>query len=124
MQRSLLKTLALKFKTTSHKMWKQYKAYTDNGLGQQVRCIEKVISRKSEGKEPIKSSLWWHPIEKDKLAAIRDVNLKRYTDLRSELLQRLLADTCEVCKKMGRIEVHHIRALKEPILKGKPNKAP
>jgi group II intron reverse transcriptase/maturase len=124
MQRSLLKTLALKFKTTSHKMWKQYKAYTDNGLGQQVRCIEKVISRKSEDKKPLRAVFGGIPLRRDKLAAIRDVNLKRYTDLRSELLQRLLADTCEVCKKMGGIEVHHIRALKDLFVKGKPNKAP
>ena len=124
MQRSLLKTLARKFKSSSQKMWKEYKAYTDNGFGQQVRCIEKMITRKDEGKDPLRAVFGGIPLRRNPIAAIRDATLKRYTNLRSELLQRLLADTCEVCEKVGGIEVHHIRALKDLFVKGKPNKAP
>jgi nitrate/TMAO reductase-like tetraheme cytochrome c subunit len=36
-----------------------------------------------------------------------------YWDARTELVQRLLADTCELCGSHTAIEVHHIRALKD-----------
>ncbi|WP_442942202.1 HNH endonuclease [Nonomuraea sp. NBC_00507] len=38
---------------------------------------------------------------------------------RSELVQRLLAEVCELCGSTDKIEVHHIRALKDLNSKGR-----
>ena len=45
----------------------------------------------------------------------------RIWNVRSELLERLLADTCELCGSTEGVEVHHIRHLKD--LK-RPGQAP
>ncbi len=45
-----------------------------------------------------------------------------YWDARTELVQRLLADTCEMCGSHTDIEVHHIRALKDLKRYGRPEK--
>jgi hypothetical protein len=37
----------------------------------------------------------------------------------SELVQRLLADVCELCGSTDRVEVHHVRALKDLNPKGR-----
>ena len=41
---------------------------------------------------------------------------------RTELLKRLLADTCELCGSTENIEVHHIRKLSDLDTKGKAEK--
>ncbi|WP_342666102.1 hypothetical protein [Ectobacillus panaciterrae] len=38
------------------------------------------------------------------------------------MVQRLLADSCEVCGSQNKIEVHHIRALKDLERKGQKEK--
>ena len=38
---------------------------------------------------------------------------------RSELVQRLLADACELCASGNQVEVHHVRALKDLNPKGR-----
>ena len=48
--------------------------------------------------------------------------LSPYWDARTELVQRLLADTCELCGSRADIEVHHIRALKDLKRYGRPEK--
>ena len=40
----------------------------------------------------------------------------------TEIVQRLLAETCELCGSRDRIQVHHIRALKDLKRKGRPDK--
>jgi hypothetical protein len=40
-------------------------------------------------------------------------------NVRTELLERLLADTCELCGLQEDVEVHHIRALKDLQQKGR-----
>ena len=41
---------------------------------------------------------------------------------RSQLIERLLADQCEMCGQVGNIEVHHVRKLKDVNRPGKKNK--
>ena len=53
---------------------------------------------------------------------MNDQPLTPWKPKRSELLQRLLADECEVCGAVGNIEVHHIRALKDLKVKGRREK--
>lgn len=51
--------------------------------------------------------------------ALNDDPPKIWNGRRSELVQRLLADTCELCGSREQVEVHHIRALKDLKLKGR-----
>ena len=44
---------------------------------------------------------------------LNDAPPKIWSGRRSELVQRLLADTCELCGSQHQVEVHHIRALKD-----------
>ena len=44
---------------------------------------------------------------------------KIWSNRRTELVQRLLADTCELCGSQHNVEVHHIRALKDLRAKGR-----
>ena len=38
---------------------------------------------------------------------------------RTELVQRLLADTCELCGSTVKVQVHHVRAMKDLRKKGR-----
>lgn len=108
---SLLKTLANKHKTTVLKMWRQYKFrfIYQGGERSGLRVIEK-----REGKDPIIAKFGETPLARQPLAVIQDDNpgWPRWVK-RTELVQRLLADKCELCGSEGNAEVHHIRALKD-----------
>ncbi len=123
MRMSLLKTLAYKHQSSTKKMWEKHKTHTDNGLGQQVRCIE-VIAHSKDGTKTYVARFGGIPLRRDKNAVLNDITLQRYTDSRSDLLDRLRADTCEMCGAKGYIEVHHIHALKDLNVKGQRKKKP
>ena len=44
---------------------------------------------------------------------------KARLECKSELEERLLADTCEYCGATGKCQVHHVRALKDLQVKGR-----
>ena len=108
MEKSLLKTLAEKHKTSVRKLAKQYQKTIQTPYGS-LRCFEmQVLSKKKpqivrfgdttlrRKKRPIAGELY------------RDSYIKcRHT----ELIDRLLANQCEYCGSMGRVEVHHVRKL-------------
>jgi hypothetical protein len=50
---------------------------------------------------------------------LNDAPPKIWSGSRSELVQRLLADTCELCGSPHQVEGHHIRALKDLNPKGR-----
>ena len=104
-------------------MWAKYKTHTYNEIGQKVRCIE-VIAHSKDGTKTYVARFGGIPLRRDKSAVLHDITLQHYTDLRSDLLDRLKADTCEMCGIKGNIEVHHIRALKDLNVKGQGQKKP
>jgi len=109
MDTSLTKTLAHKYKMSVYKVYRKYEA-TWEVDGKPYKGLRVSIQR--EGKEPLVAkwggiSLAWNP--KAKL----DDQSKTIWSGRTELEQRLLADTCENCGSKENVEVHHIRALKD-----------
>src|SRR5439155_16363255 len=46
-------------------------------------------------------------------AVLDDQPHRVWNDVRAELEQRLLGDTCELCESREGVQVHHIRALKD-----------
>lgn len=121
MKLSLLRTLALKHKTTTRVIDRKYKTIKDSGNGYTLKCIEVVVPRE-DGKEPLKARFGGHPIKREVKATLHDFELRRYTTVHSDLLSRLLADTCEVCGNTEGIEVHHIHRLSDLKAKGRSSK--
>jgi group II intron reverse transcriptase/maturase len=117
MQRSLTKTLAAKFKISVREVYRRYRTQIRNDEGVLRSVLEIRVGR--EGRPPLVArwggiSLRWGIATtlEDRLAPFRSIN-------GTELVQRLLADTCEFCGSREQIEVHHVRALKDLMRKGR-----
>ena len=112
MEQSLTKTLAHKHKISVRQVYKKYKADIDIE-GKTYKGLQVIIPR--EGKKPLVATWGGIPLNWDVSAPIEDL-IEKYAWKRSELEKRLLAQTCEQCgvtRMMDKIEVHHIRALKD-----------
>ncbi len=120
METSLLKTLASKHKSTVSKMAKRHKATIDTDSGP-MRGLRVSVTR--DGKKPLIAEFGGIPLKtRNRVARITD----RVAWLgigHSEIVQRLLADRCEMCGSTEQIEVHHVRKLadlNQPGRKAKP----
>ncbi len=113
---SLMKTLAGKHKTSVAKIGDKYHKTVKLPHGQR-KCVEITVNR--EGKKPLVARFGGLQLKRNPKAAIEDLPTTRKHPSRNELIKRLLADECEVCKATGDIEVHHIRALKDLKVKGR-----
>jgi group II intron reverse transcriptase/maturase len=118
MEQSLAKTLATKLKITVKKVHKKYGA-TWTVEGRTCKGLQATVPR--EGKKPLIAKWGGIPLKR-RLQAILNDQPPIFWPSRSELEKRLLADTCELCGSTERIEVHHIRALKDLEQKGRREK--
>lgn len=112
MEQSLTKTLATKHKVSVPKVYRKYEA-TVRVEKRSFKILQTTIER--EGKKPLIAQWGAISLHWDIKAPIKDHQMFLGPG-RSELEKRLLADTCEYCGTTGdaeRIEVHHIRALKD-----------
>jgi group II intron reverse transcriptase/maturase len=109
MEQSLTKTLASKLQVSVSKVYERYRTTLtiDNKT---YKVLEVKVER--ERKKPLVAqwggiSLCW---KKD---AILDDQPYKVWNTRTELLERLLAEECELCGSTEDVEVHHIHALKD-----------
>jgi hypothetical protein len=109
MARSLTKTLAAKHKTSAKTMHDKYATKVTTEEGKNLNCIEVKVER--DGKKPLVARFGGFSIERKKVWKIDDQTPKPYNSGRTELLQRLLADQCEICGSTEMVEVHHVRKL-------------
>src|SRR5712691_2038971 len=112
MEQSLTKTLAHKHKISVHQVYKKYQASLDI-KGKVYKGLQVTISR--EGKKPLVATWGGVPLTWDTTTSIEDQIPTQWAG-RSELERRLLAQICEQCeatRMTDKIEVHHIRALKD-----------
>ena len=119
MHTSLLKTLAHKHKSSVAKMARKFKSHVTTEYGPRT-CLEVKIIR--EGKNPLLARFGGIPLKTNLKAVVKDQFLGRRGLTRSELEQRLTADTCEICHATSHIEVHHIRKLSDVNQKGRKSK--
>lgn len=114
MRKSLLKTLAHKHRSSVAEMARKFTSSiaTLNGIR---KCLEVRIIR--ESKEPLIARFGGIPLKSTLTISNKDLNPVYRGFSRSELEQRLLAQTCEVCGSTSEIEVHHIRKLPEETVK-------
>jgi hypothetical protein len=117
---SLLKTLAGKHKSSVAAMAQKYKATTETIKGPR-KCLKVVVQREN-GKKPLVAQFGGIPLQRKQDAILVDHVPQFYMTNRSELLQRVLADTCELCGSREQVEVHHIRKLADVEKQGKQEK--
>jgi group II intron reverse transcriptase/maturase len=110
METSLTKTLAAKLKLSVRKVYAKYHT-TLQVDGKPYKGLQTVIDR-GEEKKPLVAQWGGIPLRRRMDLPLSDTPYP-YWDARTELVQRLLADTCELCGSHTDIEVHHIRALKD-----------
>lgn len=103
---SLVKTLANKHKQSAAWVYQRY--YRESP--QRVMGITVEVAR--ENRRPVTAWFGAKPIRFDKWATSGDVK-RRLIINRSELLERLLAEKCELCGSTEGIQVHHMRKLKD-----------
>jgi hypothetical protein len=109
METSLVRTLAKKFKTSRSKIYSRFRAQlqTETGL---YKVLE-VREERGASKKPLVTHFGGIPLRWNKWVAISDIKAKPIWSGRSEVVQRLLAQECELCGATDKIEVHHIRKL-------------
>jgi group II intron reverse transcriptase/maturase len=105
---SLLKTLAGKHKSSVAAMARKYKTTTETANGPR-KCLQVVIPRAD--KKPLIARFGGIPLQRKQEAILVDQQPQFYMTNRSELLQRVYADKCELCGSKERVEVHHVRKL-------------
>ncbi len=110
METSLTKTLASKFKATVSRMYRRYAVTVDTPHGRR-KVLRVVIER--AGKKPLVAQWGAIPLRRDVQATLDDKPPQWQKNIRTELSERLLAETCELCGSQEQIEVHHIRNLRD-----------
>jgi len=109
---SLLKTLANKLKTTVKDVWKRYK-YRHMTPDFGTRMGLRVTVQRGD-KPTLVARFGETPLKRQHDAVIQDEKPMWTTRVkRTELIQRLLADKCELCGSTENVDVHHVRALKD-----------
>lgn len=120
MQHSLTRTLAGKLRISVPAVYRRYRATILGEDGVTRAGLEVRVDR--EGRPPLVArwggiSLAWSidATLDDRIVPFRFANT-------TEIVQRLLAEQCELCGSRDRIQVHHIRALKDLKRPGRPDK--
>jgi len=107
-QTSMLKTLAAKYQSTVSKMAARYTATTQTPHGLRT-CFEARIHR--EDKQDLVARFGGIPLARQKDAVLIDRLPGPVPTPRKELLRRLLARRCELCKNATTVVVHQVRNL-------------
>jgi group II intron reverse transcriptase/maturase len=111
MELSLAKTLARKEKTTCQKVYRQYHATIETKEGPYRVLLVKV--EREPPKQPLVACFGGISLRWNKWATINDAPPRPIWSGRSEVVERLLAEQCELCGAEAQIEVHHVRHLAE-----------
>lgn len=113
MEISLTKTLANKFKTSVPEIYKRYKATIETKDGK-YKVVQIKVER--EGKKPLIAHFGGIKIASNKNIPIKDTPSNIF-NTRSQLIDRLLRNECELCGSQTDIEIHHLRKLKDTVKK-------
>lgn len=118
METSLLKTLAGKHRSRVTKMAKKHKATIETPFGPR-KCLQVVTER--PGRQPLVARFGGIPLRRKENAVITDVSATRGVARPKELVTRLLAGRCELCRDTDGITVHHIRKLADLTARRQPH---
>jgi hypothetical protein len=119
MWRSLFKTLGEKHRRTTRQLVKRYTAKAVSKTGKLLKCVKVMIERPD--KPPLVAQFGGISLTPEPVMEIEDT-LKDKDRLfvgRTEIVQRFLADKCELCGSADHVQVHHIRKLADLQIKGR-----
>ena len=106
MNQSLCKTLATKLNLSVRQVAKKFR-YEGDAVG-----LGYVTER--EGKKPLHATFGTHAIRRQPFGHSSNVDKLRVAYIpRTQLVDRLMANECEICGSKQQVEVHHIRAMKD-----------
>lgn len=108
MQLSLAKTLACKHKTRATHILQRYRTRVSTPHGE-ATALE-VVQDRGQGQKPLVARFGGLELRRQPQARLND-QPKLIFNGRTELVQRLLAQQCELCGSQTDCEVHHIRKL-------------
>jgi group II intron reverse transcriptase/maturase len=114
---SMLKTLACKHDSSVSKMARRYKTTIDTPHGPR-KCFQVSVERK--GRQPLVARFGGIPLRRKKNAVLTDRVPVPVTVRRKELITRLQAGRCELCKQPGPVDVHQVRKLTDLQRPGRP----
>ena len=117
MKTSMLKTLACKHDSTVTKMADRYKTTIATPHGPR-RCFDVSVER--DGGTPLVARFGGIPLRRKKNAVLTDRTPPPVTVRRKELVTRLQAGQCELCKQTGTVDAHHVRKLADLDRPGQP----
>jgi hypothetical protein len=120
METSLVRTLAKKLKISKAKVYKRYKTTHTNQDGT-YKVLQVVVPR-GDGKLPLVARFGGISLKWNRWAAINETETVPIWSGRSEVVERLLAQQCELCGCTEHIEAHHIRKLADLERDGQTNK--
>jgi group II intron reverse transcriptase/maturase len=110
MSTSLLKTLAHKHKASVNQMAQKYSVTKPKEKGG-LKCLQ-VVQTRGDDRPPLVAEFGGIPYKRKEGSWLRDeISGWTWQQSRTDILQRMLADKCEICGKVGDCEVHHIRKL-------------
>ncbi len=109
MENSLSKTLAHKLRVPVSKIYAKYgtELTVDD---QKYKGLQVSIPR--QDKKPLRATWGGRPLTRNRKATLEEQPLEVWAG-RSELVQRLLADFCELCGSPKDVEVHHVRGMRK-----------
>jgi AI2M/AI1M-like, HNH endonuclease len=113
----MLKTLACKHDSSVSKMAGRYRATIDTPYGPRT-CFQVNVER--EGRQPLVARFGGIPLRRKKNAVLTDRVPAPVTVRRKELVTRLVAGRCELCKQPGTVDVHQVRKLTDLQRPGRP----
>ncbi len=116
MEQSLTKTLARKYRLSVPKVYDRYQTMLETPDGPR-KGLRVTVAR--EGKRPLVTQ-WGGISLQRRLDMILNDAPQVVHNARTELVQRLLADTCELCGSTVGVAVHHVRRLKDLDRPGRP----
>lgn len=121
MRKSLLGTLANKHRTTVSRIVRSLR--TEVTVGDKTIKALQIVRHRGQGKRPLVATFGGLSLAWQKDTVISDNPKQVFNGVRSELISRLLAQTCECCgSNDGPFEVHHIRKLSDLSQRGRKEK--
>lgn len=111
-QQSLTHTLAAKYRSTTRTMVKRFQTIMQTPHGPR-KCLEAVIQR-GNGKKPLVARFGGIPLVRNTKTRLVDRAPAVIRYEKKEVVQRLIASTCELCERKDKqCVVHQIRRLAE-----------
>ena len=114
MEVSLTKTLSNKLKISVSQVYRRFSKNLPTSEGPR-KVLQHIVAR--ENKQPLTAQWGNISLKWNKQATVRESSRFPWSE-RVQLIDRLLADTCELCGSQTGVEVHHINHMKTLRKKG------